>query len=454
MKHLSLAAGCAAILVCLQMLGPGLSSAAATCVVQETESFRGNRTKKEAPKADESSAKKAYSALAKQMRKKNYQAASKLMTKAGFDEFCASTILEAGMMADPQFAPPAIANKINDIFEKYGIDTTTMPNMFEAEMASEKQRESHEQLLAQFENVKQRLSAIKELEKAMKPDGMNGNMIINISPFDGEIIGATTDGDVVTLAVKPSMPEGVEMMMGGPDGEMPEGVEILEADELPLGAIPMQGFELNEIPQGAEMQGMVMGGIPTMFFRLKKEGENWKWDGMDTEKMRANMEGIEMGFDIPTIENPEFTGTTLSGNDVSLKDYRGKLVLLDFWGTWCKPCVAELPKLKKLRAALENKGFEIIGIANDSRKDLEKFMQKTELTWENIVDADSEICEKFGIQAFPTTLLIDKEGNHFASNLHGNRLVNELAKRLNLSNKEKKAIKKILNPRSPQESEF
>ena len=186
-----------------------------------------------------------------------------------------------------------------------------------------------------------------------------------------------------------------------------------------------------------------------MFFRLKKEGSEWKWDGYDMEKMQAGFENMDMGMgmDIPTIENPEFTGTSLSGKEVSLKDYKGKLVLVDFWGTWCGPCVAELPKLKKLHEALKDHGFEIIGIANDQKEDLEKFMKKDELPWVNIVDGQGKICDKFGIQAFPTTLLIDQEGNHVASNLHGRELMEELVERLKLGDEEKTALKKIIKPK-------
>ena len=415
-------------------------------MMQEKDS--GKSEEKPKISDDIKAARKAFSSLSKLMKKKDYMSASKLMTKDGFDEFCTSKIFEAGMMADQQFAPASMAEKVEDVLDKYNIDISDMPDMLAEEIPSiEEQRESNKKILAGFKDVKQRLAAVKELEAAMEPDDNDGTILVALSPFDGEIVGSSLDGEKINIEVKPTMPEGMEMMMVGPDGELPEGVEMFEAEELPPGAVPMEEVPMDEIPEGAEMADMMIGGIPNMHFRLKKEEGEWKWDGFDMEKMVAAAGGVGTGLEIPTIENPEFSGTALSGKEVSLKDYRGKLVLVDFWGTWCKPCVAELPKLKKLHDVLQAHGFEIVGVAMDNKKDLEKFTEKTELPWENIIDGDGEICDKYGIQAFPTTLLIDKEGKHVASNLHGQQLINELAGRLDLGAEAKDALTKLIKPK-------
>ncbi|MEZ6095794.1 MAG: TlpA disulfide reductase family protein [Pirellulaceae bacterium] len=123
-----------------------------------------------------------------------------------------------------------------------------------------------------------------------------------------------------------------------------------------------------------------------------------------------------------------------------LSDYRGKVVLVDFWGTWCKGCIMEFPNLKKLVDALKGKDFEIVGIAQDDAETLKGFLEKKPLPWTNIVDGETNICGKFNIQMFPTTLLIDKEGNHVASNLHGAELVSKLSELLELTDEESREL--------------
>ena len=115
---------------------------------------------------------------------------------------------------------------------------------------------------------------------------------------------------------------------------------------------------------------------------------------------------------MPLIENIELKGEAVSGSEIALSDYKGKVVLIDCWGTWCGPCVASLPKLKALYEEYHEQGLEIIGVAADEKEDLEKFLVKRPLPWQQIVDADGKLGERLGIQAFPTLLLVDREGKN------------------------------------------
>ncbi len=146
----------------------------------------------------------------------------------------------------------------------------------------------------------------------------------------------------------------------------------------------------------------------------------------------AQKNGINVGDRIPDIKGDNTTSQSLE-----LKALRGKIVLVDFWASWCPPCRHENPNLVKAYANYSSsefkngKGFEIFSISLDQRKtDWTKAIEKDKLTWANhICDFKgwySPICEEFGIESIPSNLLIDKDGIILAKNLRGEALENTL----------------------------
>lgn len=90
-----------------------------------------------------------------------------------------------------------------------------------------------------------------------------------------------------------------------------------------------------------------------------------------------------------------------------------KYILLDFWGTWCKPCLSCTPALKKINEKYQNENFQLISIARDeSASDVKNYLKKEDISWINLFDPASkpEICTKYAINAFPTFILIDQNG--------------------------------------------
>ncbi len=103
-------------------------------------------------------------------------------------------------------------------------------------------------------------------------------------------------------------------------------------------------------------------------FRESESG--WQWSGIDFDRMYEDYTRVELIKDI------ELKGVTFSGEPVDLATLKGKVVLVDFWGTTCGPCIAELPALKKIYSTLNEYGFEIVGVALDDSQSLKEFLQR------------------------------------------------------------------------------
>ena len=116
------------------------------------------------------------------------------------------------------------------------------------------------------------------------------------------------------------------------------------------------------------------------------------------------------------IGNPlDLTFTDLIGETVNIKDYRGKVVLVDFWATWCGPCRAALPEVKETYEKYRGKGFEIVGISFDKDKDvLVKFVGDEKVRWPQYFDGlgwENKLGQKYEITSIPTVWLVDKKGH-------------------------------------------
>lgn len=109
---------------------------------------------------------------------------------------------------------------------------------------------------------------------------------------------------------------------------------------------------------------------------------------------------------------PDFSFTSLQGEYISLEDLRGKVVVLDFWGTWCPPCVDSVPSLRSMHKKYSKEpSFVLIGISSDSDEDVWRdFTERNKMVWPQYRDKDRRIHRAFGIRAFPTYVVIDHEG--------------------------------------------
>jgi len=109
---------------------------------------------------------------------------------------------------------------------------------------------------------------------------------------------------------------------------------------------------------------------------------------------------------------PDFAFTSQQGEYIELEDLKGKVVMLDFWGTWCPPCVESVPELRNLQKRYSKEpSFVLIGISSDSDDATwREFTEKNRMTWPQYRDKDRKILNAFNIRAFPTYIIIDHEG--------------------------------------------
>jgi thiol-disulfide isomerase/thioredoxin len=150
----------------------------------------------------------------------------------------------------------------------------------------------------------------------------------------------------------------------------------------------------------------------------------------------------------------EMTFTAVDGRKVDLKDYRGKVVLIDFWATWCGPCIAELPNIKKVYADYHAKGFEIVGISLENaklapsdtpeqgaaklaaaKKILNDFTAKEEMPWPQFFDGThwkNPYAKQYAITGIPAMFLLDQSGKIVTTTARGEKLETEVKRLLKL----------------------
>lgn len=101
----------------------------------------------------------------------------------------------------------------------------------------------------------------------------------------------------------------------------------------------------------------------------------------------------------------------LAGNDVDLQDLRGKVVLVDFWASWCEPCKEELPFLNRLYRSKRADGLVVIGVSVDRRlRNVRNFLRDTPVSFPVVHDADQDVADRYSPPTMPTSFLIDRRG--------------------------------------------
>lgn len=186
-------------------------------------------------------------------------------------------------------------------------------------------------------------------------------------------------------------------------------------------------IEVDDAAKDQDKTGPMGAGMASLAVTVP-EGEGGEVDlGAITVKLYDHLQ--------PGDAAPAFTAKTLDGKSITLSDFQGKYVLIDFWATWCGPCIAEMPKMKALYERFgQHPAFVMLGLSVDNERDrLANYVKDEGLKWvQGYLGpwSETDVLDNYGVRGIPSVFLVGPDGKVVAKNLRGDRVAEVVAKAL------------------------
>jgi len=153
---------------------------------------------------------------------------------------------------------------------------------------------------------------------------------------------------------------------------------------------------------------LICAGIIAFYIFDATPSAKAKSAGRELDRLFEKLGVVKIGQDTNPVD---IRLPDLNGTSIGMSEFRGKIVFLNFWATWCPTCVTEMPSMEKLHQKLRDKDFALVTISiQDNAAQVKNFFKKNRLTFTALLDSTGEIGAGFGLRVIPTTLILDKTG--------------------------------------------
>lgn len=199
--------------------------------------------------------------------------------------------------------------------------------------------------------------------------------------------------------------------------KLPEVIQALEASnsQVTVAAIPnaRDWYFLRREPSALEKQ--LGEAIPEQFAVWLQAGQvspNTVFTPVTNLTTREATQSIKGLVPITERTAPNFELTDIAGKTINLQEKRGKVILLNFWASWCPPCVKEIPSMNRLAESFDAKDFEIVSVNfKESPETIAAFLKSVQVDFPVLIDLDGKVSAEYEIFAFPSSFMIDQQGN-------------------------------------------